>query len=845
LARAAAVLVRRGGAFKFATDIRRVMDLAGAWYDRGGSAKFITVYPVDDEQFRQLAHELDKVTSDLSGPRILSDKQLHPDSLVHYRYGEFSPDSIFTEEGVFESRMVGPGGSVVKDERPAWFSPPSWAPPPFPDRAVTADVAPKTMLLMDRFRVTGAIRHANKGGVYRAIDELDGSEVIVKQARAHVGARLDGTDVRDRLREEARMLDVLASLSITPAKVALFDQQDDLFLIQESIPGVSLHQWAKDRTSAAASELGGVAVLVQRLIELMRLVHQAGFVIRDFKPQNVMVLPSQHVRLIDVECVAKFGQRRTRAVTPGFAAPEVIAVNERQMMSVPQPSSDLFSLGVTLFCMMTALSPTWVRGRQGLQRSEDELKQLLDHIATSHPLLNVFADLIVGLTRQNPDERWSLKRAEEFVRAIDAPAISSISLSAEHRHARMDCSPGLLDRILADSFLHMQRSMTPHEPMLWEKSAVLNHRVDPCNAWQGAAGPLATLTHAARVIDSPPLRETVTIATRWIDERLFDIPRLLPGLCFGRSGTAWALHDAAQLLGDEHLVGRALELVRELPAEWHSADITHGLSGAGMACLHLWQVSGAEDLRQRAVAYADNVLTSVRRSGEDWLWPRANADSRLSDANVYGFAHGVAGAGAFLLAATEAVSSHERNDNRDQRFLQAAIGAGDTLIRAARIDSGAARWPVAVGSDDFAKVHWCGGSAGIGSFLIRLWVVTGDDRFANLAEQAAGAVHHNPWQVTVGACCGLAGGGHFLLDMAEFTGEERFRGRAEELASVIYAQRSVHEGLELVCEPNAGFDYGNGFAGVLSFLLRLRHGGPAPWMPRVPPQVVDTHQALE
>jgi len=71
----------------------------------------------------------------------------------------------------------------------------------------------------------------------------------------------------------------------------------------------------------------------------------------------------------------------------------------------------------------------------------------------------------------------------------------------------------------------------------------------------------------------------------------------------------------------------------------------------------------------------------------------------------------------------------------------------------------------------------------------------------------------------------------FLLDMAEYTGETRYRDHADALASILCARVSVYEGLRLTCEPTMGADYASGSAGVLDFLLRLRHGGPRLWMP--------------
>jgi len=111
-----------------------------------------------------LAEELDTATLILPGPRILSDQQLHPGSLVHYRYGQFSSNRVFTDDGRFEERMVDPDGRVVIDERLAWFSPPAWASPPFPQESLAVAVRQKSVLLGGRFRTRTAIRPREQGG---------------------------------------------------------------------------------------------------------------------------------------------------------------------------------------------------------------------------------------------------------------------------------------------------------------------------------------------------------------------------------------------------------------------------------------------------------------------------------------------------------------------------------------------------------------------------------------------------------------------------------------------------------------------------------------------------------
>jgi hypothetical protein len=91
------------------------------------------------------------------------------------------------------------------------------------------------------------------------------------------------------------------------------------------------------------------------------------------------------------------------------------------------------------------------------------------------------------------------------------------------------------------------------------------------------------------------------------------------------------------------------------------------------------------------------------------------------------------------------------------------------------------------------------------------------------------AVRRVTWQVTTAYCHGLAGDGHFLLDLAE----DRYQAVAEELAACLHAQAVRRDGRLLVPDEDGSTihaGYGTGIAGVVDFLLRLRHGGPRPWM---------------
>ncbi|MGW8358311.1 class IV lanthionine synthetase LanL [Streptomyces wedmorensis] len=820
LARAAKVLVRHNCAFKFAQDLDRLETLLSRNCPRGSGGKFITAYPRDNEQFKLLAEELDRLTDGLPGPRILSDGQLRPGSLVHYRYGVFSANPVFTNEGWFESVLTAPDGSHVKDERLAWFSPPSWAECPLPEPAPVRS-APESVRLAERFVVRKAIKHSYGGGVYLAHDEETDSDVVLKQARQYTGGRIYGTDAVDALRHESRMLDLIAPLGVAPRMIALFEEQGDLFLAEEFIPGVGLRHWVSDQIRESLKGTGlplaEVVSIGKQLVDLMATVHDLGLVMRDFNPNNIMVMPGNLLRIVDLEALTQPGRRGPRAYTPGYAPVEL--AEAPKWGPAPELSADLYALGATLFYLVTGTDPFMLPDDPAVRPWHVRLEGLVSSMAVENSSLRSMAPLILGLMDEDPDRRWSLDRARHFiVTVMDRPAPPATP-GADR------ISVGQRRRLLDDGLAHVMRTVTPDSQRLWDTGGH-GAEADPCAVQYGAAGVLAILTRAALLPGSGhDLRASVRSVADWIDQRRYDVPRLLPGLYFGRAGTAWALHDAARCLDDEGMAKRAIELAKRLPVPWPNPDICHGTAGAGLAHLHLWKETGDEELRDRALQCADFVLAARQEHDGNTVWPiPTDFKSALAGLTHYGFAHGVAGAGSYLLSAGLAFG---RDD-----YLAAATAAGKTLERMADLENGAARWPSGEARDSGFQ-HWCSGASGIGTFLIRLWLTTGMQSHRDLAHCAAVTIRRNKWHVGTAACHGLAGDAEYLLDLANFTGEGLYRAWAEELGAALYARHAYRDGLMLVGSEDpliVTADYNTGLGGVLGFLLRLQHGGPRWWM---------------
>ncbi|TYB45681.1 class IV lanthionine synthetase LanL [Actinomadura chibensis] len=842
LDRALAVLLAGNSPFKFAASHDQVAVLNARNTSRGHSGKFLTVYPESDAEAVRLAAELHEATAGLAGPRILSDRQYAPGSLVHYRYGAFVEDRRITNDGFYAWVILDPDGNPVEDRRSGTYQPPSWVTCPFPDHRTNADAAGPAadggdgrgeILIGTRFAVREAIRHTNKGGVYRAVDTRTGEPVVLKEARPHVAADETGRDIRDSLRAEHRALTAIAHLGVAPRPVELFTQGGHLFLAEEMVPGTALRQWSSDLIVLRGwgAHLPAALEMADRLTGLMIAAHGAGLIVRDFNPNNIMVRPDGTPVLIDLELAVPADDiegAALRSGTPGYSAPE-------QMDGAPpHVTADYFSLGATLCHVITAGPPYLLGERPAARPLAERLAELLRARTRGLNLPAPVVPMLLGLTADDPDRRWTPARAREALAALPtkieaapAPAAGTGAGSAGRGAGRPD---GRRERLreqarqaVAGISGHLLASMTPgNGGALWPASCV-HGAPDPCSVQHGAAGVLGALVRCHELAAVPGLPPAIGEAARWILARLDDGAARPAGLYFGAAGAAWAVLDAGLALDDRDLVDGALAAADRLPFAVPGPDVTHGTAGLGLTALHLFARTGRERYADRAVAAADALVGGVEAApgGPTWSTP-AQHESKLAGKRFHGFAHGVAGVGYFLIACAEATGRD------DYRAL--AVDVGESLLDAATITDRAAMWGAGHGDAPTAP-FWCHGAAGIGAFLARLGAATGDERFARYAERAARAVLDNRWRAALGQCHGLSGNGDFLLDMAALTGDDRYRDGAWRLAELVLANRARRDG-HLVFPDEFGqvsVTWGDGMSGILAFLLRLRHGAARMW----------------
>ena len=217
------------------------------------------------------------------------------------------------------------------------------------------------------YRVERRLGRGGMGEVFLAWDDRLGRRVAIKRIRQ--GA--DWAGQGERFRREAR---AAARLS-HPAIVHIYDLLEDdagLAIVMEYVEGRTLAELMADGLPAPALSLR----LARDVAEGLAAAHTAGLVHRDLKAENVMVTADGCAKILD------FGLAKPvlEAAEDEPLTAHGTVIGTSRSMSPEQASggevdarSDLFSLGVLLYEMLTGRSP--FRGSNSL----DTLHRVITH----------------------------------------------------------------------------------------------------------------------------------------------------------------------------------------------------------------------------------------------------------------------------------------------------------------------------------------------------------------------------------------------------------------------------------------------------------------------------------
>jgi len=211
------------------------------------------------------------------------------------------------------------------------------------------------------YRVLQRLGGGGMGEVYLAEDLRLHRQVALKMLRGGGDAKS-----RDRLLREARVASALNHPNI--AVIYEIDEVDGAegrrsFIAMEYVPGQTLSEYARTR----ALDVPEAVALVRQVAEALAEAHDRGIVHRDVKSSNVMVTDTGRVKVLDFGLAQYSPLGDDTAATWSRLSPDLEGrglVGTVSYMSPEQamgrdldPRSDIFSLGVVFYELLTGVLP--------------------------------------------------------------------------------------------------------------------------------------------------------------------------------------------------------------------------------------------------------------------------------------------------------------------------------------------------------------------------------------------------------------------------------------------------------------------------------------------------------
>ncbi len=193
-----------------------------------------------------------------------------------------------------------------------------------------------------------SIGHGGVGTVYRAQDRMQGTSVAIKVLQP----RLVGSKVEQRFLREAGAMRRLRHPNVVRVEDVGHDGPHS-WLAMELMDRGTAHALTKDRDGLPVSWVLHIADCV---LAGLQAVHAAGWVHRDIKPGNILLMRSGIVKLGDFGIVRDESSDLT---SPGVTLGTSAYMAPEQHLDATQvtPCSDLYGLGATLYALATARTP--------------------------------------------------------------------------------------------------------------------------------------------------------------------------------------------------------------------------------------------------------------------------------------------------------------------------------------------------------------------------------------------------------------------------------------------------------------------------------------------------------
>lgn len=255
-------------------------------------------------------------------------------------------------------------------------------------------------LVDSRYRIEAFVARGGMATVYRALDTRLNRRVAIKLM--HPSLAEDPEFVR-RFEREARS----AATFSHPSVVAVYDQGVDdelVYLAMEYVDGTTLRGLLTEQGALSAP----VALsILEPVLDALSVAHQAGFVHRDVKPENILISHRGQVKIADFGLARAIEDSTASQVTQGILIGTVAYLAPEQVKTGhADERSDVYSAGIILYESVVGQTP--FTGSTPLSVAYQHVNEEVTPPSAANPQVPpVIDDLVTVATNKDPEQRYA------------------------------------------------------------------------------------------------------------------------------------------------------------------------------------------------------------------------------------------------------------------------------------------------------------------------------------------------------------------------------------------------------------------------------------------------------
>ncbi|MBZ0201610.1 MAG: serine/threonine protein kinase [Ignavibacteria bacterium] len=264
---------------------------------------------------------------------------------------------------------------------------------------------------INNYYIESVIGEGGMGTVYRARHKYLDIHTAIKVLHLQYSRN---PQFKERFINEAVALSKLDSPYIVKIK-DFFDHEQNLFLVMEYIKGVGLDQYIRN-VFGPIPEVRAVEIF-RKILLGVNSAHAKSVIHRDLKPSNIILENDDTPKILDFG-IAKLLDSDNKMTSPGSRMGSAIYMSPEQVLGRDLDlRTDIYSLGITLFEMLTGKNPFDLDNASEFTINSMIVNEPIPLPRSFYPHLSVgIEEVILKATAKNVYDRYN--NCEEFIKSL-------------------------------------------------------------------------------------------------------------------------------------------------------------------------------------------------------------------------------------------------------------------------------------------------------------------------------------------------------------------------------------------------------------------------------------------